>query len=103
MIANKLLWVFNSHMTKPTVHFIAPADFFVHTYDNDEEIELAYVYAIDHPKLGATNVRTSMILNLNEDGSFETLNTIYVPIHLDLEPLNQKHNSPITENPTAPV
>jgi len=88
-------------MTKPIVRFIAPADFFVHTYDNDEEVEMAFVYAVDHPRLGSANIRTSMIINLNDDGSFETLNTIYVPIHL--EPLNKEHHSPITENSTTPL
>lgn len=39
----------------------------------------AFVEALDHPKLGHRTVRTSRVVKLNPDGSFETLNTLYVP------------------------
>lgn len=35
---------------------------------------------VDHPNLGATDVHTSRVEKINEDGSFETLNTIYKPV-----------------------
>jgi hypothetical protein len=73
---------------KPIVFFTGEAEFFsVFIKDEDkEELELdtnevivAGVYAINHPKLGRDRVRTSVVVKKNHDGSFETLNTIYVP------------------------
>ena len=67
-------------MTKPTVHFIPPATYqTVHDIASGTDATVAHVYALDHPILGQTDVRTSRILNRFEDDSFETLNTIYVP------------------------
>ncbi len=40
----------------------------------------AFVYPTDHP--GVSNkkmVQTSRVIKVNEDGSFETLNTIFIP------------------------
>lgn len=40
----------------------------------------AYVYALNHPRLGEMHVRTSTVQAFdNETGIFETLNTIYTP------------------------
>lgn len=39
----------------------------------------ALVEALDHPHIGKDLVRTSRVVKLNPDGSFETLNTMYVP------------------------
>jgi hypothetical protein len=42
----------------------------------------AVIFTVDHPLLSNSGVRpsvTSTVLKVNEDGSFETLNTIYVP------------------------
>ena len=40
----------------------------------------AYVYALNHPKLGELAVRTSMVRSYdNKTGEFETLNSIYTP------------------------
>lgn len=61
-------------MTKPTVHFMGEP-----TFLKWEELETALVHTIDHPRLGQDIVRTSLIVQKNEDGSFETLNTLYVP------------------------
>jgi len=76
-------------MTKPIVHFIDPAEFHA-CYDNilERELILANVYTLDHPRLGARNVRTSIVININEDGSFETLNTYYVPVQYKNESVN---------------
>jgi hypothetical protein len=47
------------------------------TYGSDAEI--ARGYALNHPRLGATSVRTSLIVSKAADGSsFETLNTRYI-------------------------
>ena len=73
---------------KPIVSFTGEAEFFsVFIRDEDkEELELdtnevivAGVYAINHPKLGRDRVRTSVVIYKFDDGSFETLNTIYKP------------------------
>jgi hypothetical protein len=49
-------------------------------HDAGENIQMARVYALDHPRLGTQTVRTSKIVATFDDGSFETLNTIYKPI-----------------------
>jgi hypothetical protein len=61
--------------TKPTVHFNGEA-MFMQAYDSSY---YASVFALDHPKLGRGWVRTSRIVSKSGDGSFETMNTIYVP------------------------
>lgn len=63
---------------KPVVHFSGRPNF--ETWQlTDREVEVAYVYALDHPRLGRQPVRTSEVLHKFDDGSFETLNTIYKP------------------------
>jgi hypothetical protein len=48
------------------------------TYSKDGA-ELAHGYALNHPRLGETAVRTSLVVSKAEDGSsFETLNTRYL-------------------------
>lgn len=61
-------------MSKPVVTYTGPASF-----SSVGECETARVYALDHPRLGCCKVYTSHILKHNEDGSFETMNTIYKP------------------------
>lgn len=41
--------------------------------------EVAYVRTVNHYVWGQDEVRTSSIVKKNDDGSFETLNTIYKP------------------------
>lgn len=65
---------------KPVVTFTGPARF---SYSGDNEV--ASVYALDHPLLGQTLVRTSIVQKHNRDGSFETLNTIYKPLTEDYD------------------
>lgn len=65
---------------KPIVHFQGNVDFYeVPLIDTDETCEVAFLAALDHPTLGQRLVRTSRVLKKNDDGSFETLNTIYKP------------------------
>jgi hypothetical protein len=95
-------------MTKPTVHFVAPARFFnAEIMGTNEIIKLASVWALDHPRLSEGLVRTSIVLNINDDGSFETLNTLYVPSkgkkYVRPKSLNQEYHSPVTEDSTTPV
>jgi hypothetical protein len=61
---------------KPTVYFIGDAD-----YDRTlfPGYEVALVMGLNHPKLGMGRIRTSAIVEKFDDGSFETMNTIYVP------------------------
>lgn len=62
---------------KPIVTFVGEAEFF------DRSTTQAVVYALDHPRLGEAKITTSTVLYKSDDGSFETLNTIYKP-HNDL-------------------
>jgi|GEM_PF-1994410 len=65
---------------KPVVHFRGNARFRPYLIPTTgEEGEVAHVYALDHPRLGKNDVRTSKIVQKFDDGSFETLNTIYKP------------------------
>lgn len=64
-------------MTKPVVNFINTPRFY--NWQGKEEHPVAEVYALDHPLLGQGKVYTSQIVQKFDDGSFETLNTIYKP------------------------
>lgn len=44
----------------------------------------AKLYALNHPRLGRTDVRTSLILNMSDEGVIETLNTFYVPVNEEM-------------------
>jgi len=50
----------------------------LYNYDSNEIIQ-AVVYGLDHPILGRDKITTSIVLYKFDDGSFETLNTIYKP------------------------
>jgi len=50
----------------------------------DGTYECAHVLALNHPRLGYEDVRTSIVVNKFEDGSFETLNTQYVKANDDI-------------------
>ena len=73
---------------KPIVTFVGEAEFFestitdvqkeLYNYDSNEIIQ-AVVYGLDHPILGRDKITTSIVLYKFDDGSFETLNTIYKP------------------------
>jgi hypothetical protein len=80
-------------MEKKVVTFNNGVEFFKRTLDKDlypdlakyvdenDNCLLANVYGVlDHPKLGYQSwVRTSIVIKINSDSSFETLNTIYKP------------------------
>lgn len=70
-------------MSKPIVHFRGKANFIAIGDDS-----IAYIYALDHPKLPRGAVWTSIILEKNKDGSFETLNTIYKPYKDNNDPID---------------
>jgi len=70
-------------MTKPVVNFLGKAEFFNY-YKPDEEGTLkvdmvASVRATNHYVWGYDRVRTSVVQEIFDDGSFETMNTMYVP------------------------
>lgn len=62
---------------KPVVHFIKGTESF---YEVGPDMKVARIRALDHPIYGAEIVRTSVIIKEYDDGSFETLNTIYKPL-----------------------
>jgi len=73
---------------KPIVTFVGEAEFFESTITDvqkelynyySNEIIQAVVYGLDHPILGRDKITTSIVLYKFDDGSFETLNTIYKP------------------------
>lgn len=61
---------------KPVVTFIGEAVFDSKMYKGHV---VARVHALDHPIWDNDMVRTSSVLKKFDDGSFETLNTIYKP------------------------
>ena len=68
-------------MTKPIVYFSNHFGFGIEVGGN------AYVYALNHPKLGTQRVVTSTVIDVKDDenipggtAEFETLNTRYVHI-----------------------
>jgi hypothetical protein len=71
-----------TNMIKPVVHFIGDAKFY-EVDAGDGSVEYACVYGIDHPILGQDSIRTSTVLQKFSDGSFETRNTMYVPLPKD--------------------
>lgn len=65
---------------KPTVQFLGTVEFFDYEVpETGDIVQFARVHGLDHPKLGNCVIRTSRIVQKFEDGSFETLNTIYKP------------------------
>ena len=64
---------------KKVVHFLGEASFQPYETHEGETGEVGHVYALDHPRLGKTWVRTSAVVQKFDDGSFETLNTMYKP------------------------
>jgi len=68
---------------KPLFYAVELAPMHQKTYgqyaDAEGYVEYARVFGLDHPVLGADDIRTSIVLKKNDDGSFETMNTLYVP------------------------
>jgi hypothetical protein len=62
---------------KPIVKFEGEPEFF--DYYGGNKHPVARLQAVDHPVLRTGQLRTSLIIKRNEDGSFETRNTHYVP------------------------
>lgn len=68
-------------MNKPVVHFRGTAT---------QEGSRMVVCAIDHPNFPPDRILyTSTVINTFEDGSFETLNTIYKPVLSTIEGLSK--------------
>lgn len=68
---------------KQQVTFVPPVKFHNVEYFKDNEIlegEIATLFALNHPRLGQNKVTTSLVQYKFDDGSFETLNTIYIPM-----------------------
>lgn len=67
---------------KPIVYFTGNA-----VFDTDmfEGHEVAHVRPVNHPAWGSQRVRTSSVVNKFDDGSFETMNTMYKPFKADVK------------------
>lgn len=61
---------------KPVVYYTGNATFDTNMFPGHE---VAHVRAVNHYVLGSDQVRTSSVLNKFDDGSFETMNTLYKP------------------------
>lgn len=61
---------------KPTVFFIGNPVWDTEMFKGHE---VAHVKTVNHYVWGTDHVRTSSVLKKNDDGSFETMNTLYVP------------------------
>ena len=59
---------------KPVVYYTGTPDFDTTMYQGHE---VAHVNALNHPVWRMGRVRTSSVMNKDDDG-FETMNTIYV-------------------------
>ena len=70
--------------SKPVVFYRGKPDIFVSIDKDGNEIRFASLYALNHPKLGRTTVRTSLIKYITDDGIIETLNTIYQPVNEEM-------------------
>lgn len=74
-------------MTEPKEHKSKPVVFYrgtpqiIHIGDGQR---YANLYALNHPKLGRTDVRTSLIVNMSDGGIIETLNTFYEPVNEEM-------------------
>jgi hypothetical protein len=70
--------------SKPVVYFTGEATFFDYdTKQTQEELTdntVASVMATNHYVWGNDRVRTSVVLKKFDDGSFETMNTLYKPL-----------------------
>jgi hypothetical protein len=62
---------------KPEVFFFGEPVFDTKLFP---DTEVAHVRALNHYVWGRDKIRTSRVVKKNDDGSFETLNTIYKPI-----------------------
>ena len=87
---------------KPMVIFIPPAKFF--NYASNPKYPIASVFALNHYKLGATQIRTSLILKKFKSGAFETVNTFYVPLKEQETVINESvpTNPPISTEKQLP-
>lgn len=70
---------------KPKVHFTGEPvfreiEYFDWNTNKNLSGEIAHVNALNHPVWNQDKVRTSLIQYKFNDGSFETLNTIYIPL-----------------------
>lgn len=64
-------------VNKPVVYFVGNPRWDTEMFPGHE---VAHVTTIDHYVWGCDRVRTSSVLNKFEDGSFETMNTLYKPL-----------------------
>lgn len=76
------------HLEERPEGYQKPVVFFTGTPLFDTEMfeghEVAHVRTVNHPAWGSDKVRTSSVIKKNDDGSFETMNTLYKP-YTDME------------------
>jgi hypothetical protein len=70
---------------KPVVIYAGAPDFYTHG-----EVVQAGLFCLNHPLLGSQRIRTSAIMVLRDDASFETVNTMYKPATDSVEPVAEK-------------
>ena len=93
---SKILKDRQENYQKPVVFFIGTPLFDTTMFDGHE---VAHVRTINHPAWGSDKVRTSSIVKKNDDGSFETMNTLYKPY---TEPQQEEPNGIREDTPPRP-
>lgn len=70
----------NTTKVKPVVYYVGTPRFW--NWNDDPTKPVATLpYVVDHPVLGTcVGVRTSIVLQQRNDGTIETMNTIYKPL-----------------------
>ncbi len=73
-------WIAESkNISKPVVHFIGEPTFF-----SRHDCVRASVNTLDHPVWGEDVVTTSIVIAIEDNGNFETLNTKYVGVDISM-------------------
>lgn len=75
LAANAPRTALSKDISKPVVHFIGEPSFW-----KSGDCVRASVNVLDHPVWGEDIVNTSIIIGIEDNGNFETLNTRYVSV-----------------------
>jgi hypothetical protein len=70
---------------KPVVYYLCDPVFW-NFNDRVDQPVASFAHVVNHPKLGSCEIyRTSLIIAKLDDGTIETMNTIYKPLQLKVK------------------